>query len=75
MCPNAAWGGHLDVLKWAREHHCPWDENTCMKAAESARLEVLHWAMEHGAPLRTTYLPYLQWYRHLLHGEPNAMDH
>ena len=25
----AAAGGHLEVLRWAREHHCPWDERTC----------------------------------------------
>jgi hypothetical protein len=22
---NAASGGHLEVLKWARENGCPWD--------------------------------------------------
>jgi len=22
-------GGHLEVLKWAREHNCPWDDMTC----------------------------------------------
>jgi hypothetical protein len=29
-CAMAAWGGRLrlDVLKWAREHNCPWDEDT-----------------------------------------------
>jgi hypothetical protein len=25
-------GGHLAVLQWAREHHCPWDEETCTSA-------------------------------------------
>jgi hypothetical protein len=40
------------VLKWAREHDCPWNERTCARAAESAPLEVLQWAMEHGAPHR-----------------------
>ena len=23
---TAAGGWHLEVLRWAREHHCPWDE-------------------------------------------------
>lgn len=21
--------GHLEVLRWARHHCCPWDERTC----------------------------------------------
>jgi hypothetical protein len=25
-CACAAYGGHLEVLKWARENGCPWDE-------------------------------------------------
>jgi len=25
-CTRAAAGGHLEVLKWAREHDCPWNE-------------------------------------------------
>jgi len=25
----AAWGGHLAVLQWAREHHCPWYKQAC----------------------------------------------
>ena len=29
-CANAAGGGHLEVLKWARD---PWDERTCELAA------------------------------------------
>ena len=32
-CEYAAWGGHLEVLKWAREHGCPWDEEECGAAA------------------------------------------
>jgi hypothetical protein len=60
------------VLRWAREHDCPWDEWTCSSAAESAPLEVLQWAMEHGAPVHPGHS---QWYEHLLRGEPHAMDH
>ena len=28
-CAIAAARGHLEVLKWAREHQCPWDEDMC----------------------------------------------
>jgi hypothetical protein len=49
-CDLAAWGGHLEVLKWARENDCPWDEWTCMRAAEGGHLEVLKWARENGCP-------------------------
>ena len=65
-------GRTFGVLKWARKHHCPWNFVTCMRAAEWASLEVLRWAMEHGAPIHHTQL---QWYEHLLRGEPHAMDH
>ena len=33
-CAWAAEGGHLEVLKWARENGCPWDEETRELAAE-----------------------------------------
>ena len=39
-------GGHLEVLKWARENGCQWDEWTCATAAEGGHLEVLKWARE-----------------------------
>ena len=48
MCPFAATGGHLAVLRWAREHHCPWGPATCVFAAMGGHLEVLQWAREHG---------------------------
>jgi hypothetical protein len=67
-CRSAAAGGHLDVLRWAREHHCPWDDRTCEYAARG-NLEVLRWAMEHGAPVHPSQL---QWYEHLLRGEPHG---
>jgi len=52
-CSHAARGGHLEVLKWAREHGCPWNENgycVCDDAASGGHLEVLKWAREHGCP-------------------------
>jgi hypothetical protein len=49
-CETLARGGHLEVLKWAREHSCEWDEWTCARAAAGGYLEVLRWAREHGCP-------------------------
>jgi hypothetical protein len=43
-------GGHLELLKWAREHDCPWDEMTRHHADLNGNLELLQWAVEHGAP-------------------------
>jgi hypothetical protein len=43
-------GGHLEVLQWAREHHCPWDRRTRQYAQQGGHLVVLRWAQEHGAP-------------------------
>jgi|AntAceMinimDraft_1070359.scaffolds.fasta_scaffold14982_4 hypothetical protein len=42
---KAAEGGHLELLKWAREQEppCPWDEWTTAAAATGGRLEVLQW--------------------------------
>jgi len=49
-CRFAAGGGHLAVLRWAREHECEWDLRTCRAAAEGGHLEVLRWAWENGCP-------------------------
>jgi hypothetical protein len=38
------------VLKWAREHDCPWDFRTCAWAAGDGHLDVWKWAREHGCP-------------------------
>ena len=35
------------MLKWARTHHCPWNEWTCAAAAGDDHLELLIWAREH----------------------------
>ena len=39
----AARGGHLDVLRWARENGCMWRDTTCSEAAYGGHLEVLIW--------------------------------
>jgi hypothetical protein len=33
LCDEAARIGDLGRLKWAHEHACPWDEDTCVYAA------------------------------------------
>ena len=47
-CEKIATGGNLEVLRWAREHGCPWGVDTCAGAAGGGHLEVLQWAREHG---------------------------
>jgi hypothetical protein len=32
---------HLELLKWARENDCPWDEKTCSVAAKKGHFEAL----------------------------------
>ena len=46
----AARGGHLEVLQWARQHGCPWNEGTSQAAAMGGHLAVLQWAREHDCP-------------------------
>ena len=48
---SAARGGHLEVLRWAREHGCSLDDRTCDFAAEGGHLEVLVCAREQGCQL------------------------
>ena len=48
ICRYAAWNGHLEVLKWARENGCPWNELICTNAALNGHLEVLKWTRENG---------------------------
>jgi len=69
----AAEGGHLEVLKWAREHNCPWHgEDVCSDAAGGGHLEVLQWARDHDCPWDKTtcecaaqhgFLEVVQWAR------------
>jgi hypothetical protein len=47
------------VLQWARENHCPWDQDTCEFAADYGELEVLRWAIEHGCPGGARYAHHL----------------
>jgi len=68
----AARFGHPRVLRWAREHHCPWDWWTPALAAAGGHLAVLQWAREKGCPWNSRtcsyaaaagHLEVLQWVR------------
>ena len=45
-CESAAQKGHLDVLMYARENGCPWDDRTWRYADES----VQKWLKKNGCP-------------------------
>jgi hypothetical protein len=49
-CYWAAKIGHLEVLKYAFEHGCPWDDTNVVffVAAQGGHLNVLKWALSHG---------------------------
>jgi hypothetical protein len=51
-CCNAAFCGHLDVLRWLRAQRppCPWDEHTCAAAAHYGHLGVLRWLRAQDPP-------------------------
>ena len=38
----------MEVLQWARQNGCQWDEDACRVAAEEGHLEVLQWARQNG---------------------------
>ena len=50
ICCSAASGGHLEILKLARENDCPWYSDTCVQAAKGGHIDVLKWAFENGCP-------------------------
>lgn len=46
LCTSAAHGNQLEVLKWARENNCPWDNQVCLHAVKNNNFELLKWAIE-----------------------------
>jgi hypothetical protein len=38
------------VLKWARDHGCPWNRRTIRFADSHEHWEVSQWVREHGCP-------------------------
>lgn len=49
-CIIAVKNGDLESLKYAHEHGCSWDYQTCEVAAENGYLKCLKYAHEHGCP-------------------------
>ena len=49
-CTWAAFGGHLEVIKWLRAKGCPWGTGTSSWAAERGHLEVLKWMRAQDPP-------------------------
>ena len=49
-CAYAAFGGHLDFLKWLRSepNPCPWDSDTIKYAHEQGHQHVVRWAIDNG---------------------------
>ena len=42
--------GSIQMLKWAKEEGCPWNERTCATIALGGHLVVLKWARDHKCP-------------------------
>lgn len=71
MRAMAAKWGCLSVIRWARKHGWPWNEDVFALAAGGGDLRVLRWATAHGLPLgllgardggpRGGHLSLLQW--------------
>ena len=49
-CNWAAYGGHLELVKWLRAKGCPWGKLTSLGAALAGRLEVLQWMRDQYPP-------------------------
>jgi hypothetical protein len=49
-CSAAALFGNVELLRWLREHDCPWDEESCRRAAAFEHFETLKWLRQHHCP-------------------------
>ena len=49
-CRDAAANGHLDVLRYLREHFCLWDEYTYLGAAKGGHLDIIKYLHENKCP-------------------------
>lgn len=59
VCAEAAYWGHLQVLKWANGLGCLWDRNTSFGAASSnGHLEAMQGAREQGCECITRPVPW-----------------
>jgi hypothetical protein len=50
ICKYAAKNGNFELLKYAHENGCPWNEDICTYAAKSGHLDCLQYAHENGCP-------------------------
>ena len=50
LCNISSKKGYVNILKWAREHGCPWGSDTCSSAARNGHLSCLQWARQNGCP-------------------------
>ena len=50
LMEQAALGGHVKTLRWARETGCDWEESACAAAAQSGHLAALQWLRAEGCP-------------------------
>eukprot|EP00967_Tisochrysis_lutea_P091365 scaffold131185_cov27-Tisochrysis_lutea.AAC.1 len=47
--------GSVELMRFAREHGCAWEEDACSAAAARGNLAVLSYAREHGCPWVRNY--------------------
>ena len=50
FCIKAAESGQLEVLIWAKENGCEFDEEIFATAAKSGKLDIIQWLQENGCP-------------------------
>jgi hypothetical protein len=50
----AAGARKLDVLKWLRQHKCPWNDYSLIDAAGRGHLDVMQWAIDNGCPMNAS---------------------
>jgi hypothetical protein len=48
ICGSAAWGGHLEIVKWGVENHCKLNCGVISSAATNGHLEIIKWARSQG---------------------------
>lgn len=49
-CADAAQCGHLEVLRWLREHGFAWNPSTIISASSMGHDTIVQWARDNGCP-------------------------
>jgi hypothetical protein len=65
ICTESSKKGFLNLLKYAHENGCPWDEDTCFYSASNGQLKCLKYAHENGCPWDRFTCCYANSYGHL----------